>query len=282
MAGAPTIASLDQLKTALRIVASLGDGALNVPILRAIACTAIEIIDIAQTVTKNKEDAIEIAKNAAERISSLLDAFKGKFKNDIPLDLQQDIARYAEKLELVQKILRKHTGQTGIWRRVASRVPSRDEIKRCKNILNEGFQVFEASLTLKLHTRLPAMFSELQSQIVAQIQPAPPKISVQREEPDLRAYLRLILRPEASAFVPRPFTLRAGAPAFVPPPRTNLRADAPVFAPRKFTLRARAPAFVPRKFTFKLRADARIFEPRNKRTLRADAPVFVPLGRTVA
>jgi len=106
---------------------------LNVPVLRAVACTAIEIIEIAQTVTKNKEDAAEVAKNAAERTNSLLDALKGKSKDDIPLDLQQDIARYAEKLELVQKILTKHTAPVGMWRRVVSRVSNREEINRCKD-----------------------------------------------------------------------------------------------------------------------------------------------------
>ncbi|KAJ7488799.1 hypothetical protein FB451DRAFT_678553 [Mycena latifolia] len=40
--------SLDQLKSALKIVVTLGDGAIGVPALRAAAGTAIEIIEIAQ------------------------------------------------------------------------------------------------------------------------------------------------------------------------------------------------------------------------------------------
>ncbi|KAJ7762629.1 hypothetical protein B0H16DRAFT_1529436 [Mycena metata] len=210
MVAAPATAVdvLDQLKTALSIVASLGDGAVNVPGLRAAASAAVVIIEIAQTVTKNKEDAVEVAKNAAERTSSLLDAFKGKSKHDMPLDLLQDIERYAEwvlasldystdhaslrKLELVQKILAKHTARTGIWRRVVSRFSNRDEINRCKDILNESFQVFEVSLTLKLHTRLPDLLNQLQSCIIAQTKPVQPKLSViRREELYLCGYLRL-------------------------------------------------------------------------------------------
>ncbi|KAJ6567311.1 hypothetical protein DFH09DRAFT_1278375 [Mycena vulgaris] len=229
MVGAPV--ALDQLKMALKIVASLGDGAVNVPVLRAAACTAIEIIEIAQ--------------------------------DDIPVDLQQDVAQYAEKLELVQKILTKHTAQTAIWRRVVSRVSNREEINRWKEIIHESFQVFE--------------LNELQADIIAQIKPVPPQIPIIRpEELDLRRYLRLILRPEAPTFVPRTFALRAEAAAFEPR-KSTLRADAPVFAPHKVTLRAHAPVFVPRRLTPGLRADARIFVPRKLR-LRAEAPVFVPLA----
>ncbi|KAF7347138.1 hypothetical protein MVEN_01468100 [Mycena venus] len=184
MAGSPTAVASDQLKTVLKLVISLSDGVVNVPCLRAVAGMAVEIIEVAQTVTKNKEDAMEVAKNAAERTSSLLDAFKGKSKDDIPLNTQRDIARYAEKLEIVHKILTRHRAQTGVWRRVLLRVSNRDDINRCKDILNESFQVFEVSLTLTLCD----MLAQLQSRIA----PAPPKLSIiRREELDLRSYLRL-------------------------------------------------------------------------------------------
>ncbi|KAJ7886919.1 hypothetical protein B0H13DRAFT_2342656 [Mycena leptocephala] len=189
---ASSLGPLDHLKTALKIAAAVGDGAVNVPGLRSAAITVVEIIDIAQAVTQNKEDAIDVAKSAAERTSSLLDAFKGKFKDDIPLDLQQDVARYAEKLELVQRILRNHTTQTGIWRRVVARFSNRNDINKCKDILNESFQVIELSLTLKFHTRFPSLLDQLQSGITAQTDPVPPKISIiRREELDLRGYWRL-------------------------------------------------------------------------------------------
>ncbi|KAJ6601000.1 hypothetical protein DFH09DRAFT_1355254 [Mycena vulgaris] len=161
--------SLDQLKSALKVVAALGDGAIGVPGLRAAAGTAIEIINIAQAVTKNKEDAVEVAKSAAERTASLLDAFKGKSRIDVPLDLQYDVVRYAGKLELVQKILRKHAMETSIWRRILARISNRDEINQCKDILNESFQVFEISLSLKLHTRLPDLLNQLKTFITAQV-----------------------------------------------------------------------------------------------------------------
>ncbi|KAJ6628525.1 hypothetical protein B0H10DRAFT_1940363 [Mycena sp. CBHHK59/15] len=49
MVRAPTTAlALDQLKTALKFVACLGDGALNVPGLRTVAGTAVEIIEITE------------------------------------------------------------------------------------------------------------------------------------------------------------------------------------------------------------------------------------------
>ncbi|KAJ7463762.1 hypothetical protein FB451DRAFT_1403772 [Mycena latifolia] len=188
---ANALESLDQLKSALKIVAALGDGAVGVPALRAATGTAIEIIEIAQAVTKNKQDAREVAKSAAERTSSLLDAFKGKSQADIPLDLQQDITRYAQKLELVQKILRKHATEIRLWRRVLARISDRDEINQCKDILNESFQVFEVALTLKLHTRLPDLLGQLQACIIAQA-PVQPKLSViRREELDLLECWRL-------------------------------------------------------------------------------------------
>jgi len=143
-----------------------------------------------------------------------------------------------------------------------------------QGFLNESVQVFEVSLTLKLHTRLPDLLSELQSNILAQIKPVPPAPPIIREELDLRGCLRFILRPEAPTFVPRVFTLRKEAAAFVPR-RSTLRGDAPAFAPRKVALGTHAPVLVPRKLT--LRPDARIFVP-HKKTLRADAPVFVPLA----
>ncbi|KAJ7236074.1 hypothetical protein B0H12DRAFT_131883 [Mycena haematopus] len=283
----PTTTALEQLKTALEIVAALGDGAMNIPVLRAVASTAIKIIEIAQTVTKNKEDAIEVAKDAAERATSLLHAFKGKSKDDIPLDLQQDIAQYAKKLELVHKVLAKHRAQNRL-QRVLSRASNREDIIRCRDILNESFQVLETSLTLKLHTRLPELLSQFESQIIAHLKLAPPNLSTIRSELlDLRGYLRSILRAPAPSLV----TLRAEAAAFIPR-RSSLRADAPDFLPRKLTLRAIAPIFVPRKCPavragsdsgspkFTLRADAPVFAPRKLITsLRADAPVFVPAGR---
>ncbi|KAJ7075612.1 hypothetical protein B0H15DRAFT_653472 [Mycena belliarum] len=136
---------LEQLKSALKIVSALGDGAFGVPVLHAVAGSAIEIIDIAQALLKNQKDARELAKSAAERISSLLDAFIGKSKADIPPDVQQDIERYAQKLEHVQKILgglvkKKH------WRRLLARVSDRDRINHCKDDLNESFQVLAAPI----------------------------------------------------------------------------------------------------------------------------------------
>ncbi|KAJ6541528.1 hypothetical protein B0H19DRAFT_316848 [Mycena capillaripes] len=189
---ATALRSLDQLKMALKIVAALSDGAVNVPGLRAAACTAIEIIEIAQSITKNKEDAIEVAKSAAERTSSLLDALKGKSTDDIPSELQKDIAQYAEKLERVQKILAKHKAQTGMWRRVVARTANRDDINKCKDILNDSFQVFQVSLTLKQHMRLPEPLDQLRSFVIAQANPVPPRLSIiRREELDLREYWRL-------------------------------------------------------------------------------------------
>ncbi|KAJ6457232.1 hypothetical protein C8R45DRAFT_1110508 [Mycena sanguinolenta] len=275
----PTTIALEQLKTALDIVAALSAGAINVPVLQGVACAAIKIIEIVQTVTKNNEDAVDLARNAAERTSSLLHAFKGKSKGDIPLELQQDIARYAQKLELIQKVLIKHRAQTRL-RGLLSSASNREEINKCKDILTESFQVFETSLTLRLHTRLPELLGQLQSQIIAQIKPAL----------DIRGSLRSILRANATPFVPRAFTLRADAAAFTPRSLgSTLRADTPVFSPRKFRLRALAPAFVPGNCTpaqssdapqspnFTLRADAPVFSPRKLTpSLRPDAPVFVP------
>ncbi|KAJ7508339.1 hypothetical protein B0H11DRAFT_23742 [Mycena galericulata] len=183
-----SLSSLDQLKTALKLVAALSDGAINVPYLRGIAGTAVEIIDIAQAVSKNKEDAMEVARNTAERTSSVLDAFKGKSKADVSLDLQEDIRRYAEKLELVQKILYKQTTKTGFWRRVLARNSNADDIKKCKDILNESFQVFQVSCTLRLHTHLPDLLTQLQSYVAAQTS-AEAKLSIiRREELDLGGY----------------------------------------------------------------------------------------------
>ncbi|KAK7063474.1 hypothetical protein R3P38DRAFT_3249103 [Favolaschia claudopus] len=150
-----TAGALDHFRTALELVASLSDGAIHVPCLRAVASAAITIIDIAQAVTKNKEDAIDVAKTAAERTNMLLDILKEKTRDDISLDVQQDIERFAQKLEHVQKVLLKHKAPIVIWKRVVSRASFRDEINRCKDILNESFQTFSASLTLKLHTQFP-------------------------------------------------------------------------------------------------------------------------------
>jgi soluble P-type ATPase len=45
---ASSLGPLDHLKTALKIAAAVGDGAVNVPGLRSAAITVVEIIDIAQ------------------------------------------------------------------------------------------------------------------------------------------------------------------------------------------------------------------------------------------
>ncbi|KAJ6631643.1 hypothetical protein B0H10DRAFT_2183457, partial [Mycena sp. CBHHK59/15] len=116
-----------------------------------------------------REDAIALAKSAAERTSSILDAFKGRTKADVPPDLLADIEQYARKLELVQNIMRKHILQTNIFRRILKRISNKDDIDKCKEILNESFQVFEVSLTLKLHTRLPDLLIQLQSYIEARV-----------------------------------------------------------------------------------------------------------------
>lgn len=79
----------------------------------------------------------------------------------------------------MQNILYEHTTQTKLWQRIVARISNRDEINKCKDILNEGFQVLEVrlfsfvtrldtgsltinqvSLTLKLHTRLPDLVIE--------------------------------------------------------------------------------------------------------------------------
>jgi hypothetical protein len=57
---------------------------------------------------------------------------------------QTDHALALRKLELAKKILSKQA-QIGILRRVVSRSSNRDEINKCKEILNENFQILQAS-----------------------------------------------------------------------------------------------------------------------------------------
>ncbi|KAF7341022.1 hypothetical protein MSAN_02087900 [Mycena sanguinolenta] len=187
----PTAVVLDQLQSALKIVTSLCNGALAVPGLGAAAGAAIEIIEIAQNVTKNKEDALEVAKITAERTSALLDAFNGKSKDEIPEYLLKSIMHYAEKLEVVRKILAKLTTQTRFWQLV-SRRSNRDDINTCKDILNESFQVFQLSLSLRLHTRWTDLVSQINSVIVAQTKAVAPNLSIiRREELHFNRYWRL-------------------------------------------------------------------------------------------
>ncbi|KAJ7683137.1 hypothetical protein B0H17DRAFT_1228802 [Mycena rosella] len=173
---APTaiaLESLDQLKSALKIVAALSDGAINLPCLRAAAGAAIEIIDIAQVVTKNKQDAIEVAKSAAERTSSLLDALKGNSMADIPLESQQAITRYAEFVPLRLECL-----------------GGFPHLKALHKSTRSG--IFIISSFLSSYTwRAVNQLVQLQSFITAQA-PVQPKLSIiRREELDLRECWRL-------------------------------------------------------------------------------------------
>ncbi|KAK7063477.1 hypothetical protein R3P38DRAFT_2593112 [Favolaschia claudopus] len=178
---------LDQVKSLLKIVACLGDGAINVPCLKSVAGIALEIIDIAQTVAKNRRDAIEVAGYAAERTYSLIDVFKNKKRDDVLPGVLDDLEKYKRKLESVQKILLSYVVRPCILRRVIARFSDRDEINRCKDILNEAFQVFQISLTIKIYTRIPEMLIHLDAVVSAQAKAkTSAKFSIiRREELDL-------------------------------------------------------------------------------------------------
>ncbi|KAJ6489981.1 hypothetical protein C8R45DRAFT_929270 [Mycena sanguinolenta] len=128
-------------------------------------------------ITKNKKDALEVAKITVERTSALLDAFNGNSKDEIPQHLQKSIAHYAEKLEVVRKILAGLTTQNPV--------------------LASGIE--ELSLTLRLHTRWTDLVLQWNYHLAhesdplkSQTKPAVPNLSIiRREELHFDRYWRL-------------------------------------------------------------------------------------------
>ncbi|EPQ59733.1 hypothetical protein GLOTRDRAFT_126028 [Gloeophyllum trabeum ATCC 11539] len=96
---------LANLREALTVVANVADGGINVPFVKGAMQIAVQVIDAAELVRKNKEDCREVAAMAAQTMLNLIKPLQGKDEGDITEALRDQLGDLQLKLSEDEQVL---------------------------------------------------------------------------------------------------------------------------------------------------------------------------------
>jgi len=145
---APT-PGLEQAKLILSFVASLGDGAVAVPGLKAVAKMVIQVIEIAQIVQSNKADSLIIAERAGQLMEAMIETLRDKSEATVDPLLLRDLDRFRRDLEGILQVLEALT-KPNLAEKVFKHKGHSEELLQCKETLDHSFKRFQVYSTIAL------------------------------------------------------------------------------------------------------------------------------------
>jgi len=140
-----------------------GGSLIPVPGIGAAAQVALTIIDIAQTVRKNKDDFIALGKEACLIMGTIVERVLSQTEGGQPIDqaefvkLQEDAKQLLEQMELIKHCVEKY-GQKRSWvKRTVRFNADKEAIQKCKDGLKQSLDLFSLQSDIELRKQVAAL-----------------------------------------------------------------------------------------------------------------------------
>ncbi|KAG8948194.1 hypothetical protein FRC03_000811 [Tulasnella sp. 419] len=105
------------------------------PIVKGIAGAGVEVIKMARTIQLNKKGSVELQKRSASLLVVILDCVAGKKAEEIPVELQQSLARLVTNFQEVAtelRVIQKRSGKGSILSAARALIYLNDNVETLK------------------------------------------------------------------------------------------------------------------------------------------------------